>query len=152
MIPMMRWAETVNGVTVRLAVGGSPVKIDFEEQMVRCRGEKFAMDLRLFGKIDAKECTCVSKSGEAFVQLEKAVPGFWKQLVCAKNADELKARIKVDWEMWQDEDDEEDDDAEFGRKKIDFSDLPVNEELEDNACEEKTPDVSQKNIYGFQSM
>jgi hypothetical protein len=135
--------------TETMEVGDVPVNVWWTDECLMCEGGVFGMTLPLFGRIAVQATNWERKGSVICVSLCKVAPGFWKQLVRAEEADNFKARLKVDWELWLDENgDDEDDDESTGLKKIDFSDLPSSSRV---AADEEEAQSDSESVDGFET-
>lgn len=78
---------------------------------------KYALDLQLFGEVDASACAVQATARHAvFKVVKKAAGPYWERLLkeAGKNV-----HMAIDWDHWKDEDEE--DDFAFGSQFNDTS-------------------------------
>lgn len=111
--PEIMWAQRSDKVylTVELLDAKSPeVKLQPEGRFsfaatVGTNNQKFEVDLELFGAIDVENSTVNKGQRHTALVLEKAEKGWWSRLLKAEG--KAPKFIKVDWNKWVDEDEED---------------------------------------------
>jgi len=119
LVPEFKWAENHENIFLTIDLSDAKdVKVDMQEDGLTFRasaqGKEFALDLKLKKKIDAAKSTFSVKGRDVKCLLVKAEAdqGWWNGLLADKNA--YKGRVKIDWDLWRDEDDvDEKDTSDF---------------------------------------
>lgn len=119
LIPTSKWAENDDTIFLTIEVPDAKnTTITFTDDSVVYRSDqgdkKYALDFKLFKKIDPSTSKYAAKSRAAEIVLKKATDsqGWWNRLLEDKNA--YKGRIQIDWDLWHDEDEEEEKAAPQG--------------------------------------
>jgi len=120
-VPEFKWAENKDKIFLTLEVQDvKDVKVDMKEDRVTFSGKgsgdkEYAVDLKLKKKINPEKSSYAAKGRDLQFLLHKAEDseGWWNALVADKNA--YRGRMKIDWDLWRDEDEEEEKDiGDFG--------------------------------------
>jgi hypothetical protein len=128
--PEILWAQRSDKVflTVELLDAKSPdVKLEPEGRFsfaatVGANNQKFEVDLELFGAIDVEKSTVSKGQRHTVLVLVKKEQGWWSRLLKAEG--KAPKFVKVDWNKWVDEDEEDEPQAMGGMGGMpDFSSL-----------------------------
>ncbi|KAH9330937.1 hypothetical protein KI387_003045, partial [Taxus chinensis] len=97
-------------------------------------GEPFEFELELFGKINPEDSKVNIGLRNIFCALHKTEKGWWKRLL---SADEKPAPyIKVDWNKWCDEDEEESSKLDTFNLD-DMDDISKSEDINDDMSDDE---------------
>ncbi|XP_057445874.1 co-chaperone protein p23-2 [Lotus japonicus] len=125
--PEVLWAQRSDKVYLTVALP------DAKDVSVKCephglfsfsasgvQHEPYSFSLELYGSIEPEGCKIKAGLRNILCSVQKGQKGWWKRLL--KSEDKPAPYLKVDWNRWCDEDDEEsasdlasDDDAPFGQ-------------------------------------
>jgi len=120
-IPPFRWAENDKEVWVTIEIPtAKSTKLDLTESTLDFAAtednKEYKLAFPLKGKIDAAASSFAVKDRAVEIRLVKAEEeqGWWNKLT--PDAAKYKQHMKVDWDLWADEDDEADKapTADFG--------------------------------------
>ncbi|TKY46328.1 cytosolic prostaglandin-E synthase [Spatholobus suberectus] len=123
--PEVLWAQRSDKVYLTVALP------DAKDVTVKCepqglfsfsasgvQDESYSFSLELYGSIEPEGCKTKSGLRNILCSIQKGEKGWWKRLL--KSEEKPAPYLKVDWNRWCDEDDEEstsdlvsDDDARF---------------------------------------
>jgi len=119
LIPAFKWAENADQIFLTIEVPSTAKSVleltDENLKYSAAEGPKsFALDLKFLKKIDAATSTWAAKGRNVEVLLKKSeeTKGWWNQFLQDKNA--YKGRVKIDWDLWHDEDEEKEMPNQFG--------------------------------------
>lgn len=121
-IPPFRWAENATELWVTIEIPtAKSTKLDLTESSLSFtaneQGKEFKLEFPLKDKIDASASAFAVKDRGVEIRLVKAesAQGWWNKLT--PDAAKFKQHMKVDWDLWADEDDEGEKapDADFGQ-------------------------------------
>lgn len=111
LIPPFKWAEREDRLFVTIELNDLPsstdIKINEESVAFNAEkdGKKFELNLVLNGKINKDKSTFAVRPRSVELLLIKDSEGYWNRLLKDKNA--YKVQCKIDWDLWKDEDDDE---------------------------------------------
>ncbi|XP_050235488.1 co-chaperone protein p23-2 [Mercurialis annua] len=115
--PEVLWAQRSNKVYLTIALPDAKnvsVKCEadglFSFSAVGIHGESFDFTLQLYGPVNSEKCRSRIGLRNIICSVRKQDKGWWKRLL--KTEEKPAPYIKVDWNKWCDEDDEESD-ADF---------------------------------------
>ncbi|GAB2235463.1 hypothetical protein Droror1_Dr00025888 [Drosera rotundifolia] len=110
--PEVLWAQRSNKVYLTIALpDAKDVSVKCEPQGLFCfsgtgvQGDKYDCKLELYGQIVSEGCKTTIGLRNILCSVQKEQKGWWKRLL--KSEEKPPAYIKVDWNKWCDEDDEE---------------------------------------------
>ena len=118
-IPSFKWAEDSERVylTVELQ-SATDVSVDLQPTRFTFKAKSdshvYGLDFELPKAIEPSKSTWSVKGRQVEVLLVKAddAQGFWQQLLKDKSL--YKGRVKIDWDLWRDEDEEKAVPDDFG--------------------------------------
>ncbi|KAL9263591.1 Co-chaperone protein p23-2-like protein [Drosera capensis] len=130
------WAQHSNKVYLTIALpDAKDVSVKCEPQGLFCfsgtgvQGDKYDCKLELYGQIVPEGCKTTIRLRNILCSVQKVQKGWWKRLL--KSEEKPPAYIKVDWNKWCDEDDEELN-SDLGFDDNDATFTGVEESDEDN--------------------
>lgn len=119
LIPTSKWAENEDHIFLTIEVPDSKnTSVTLTEDSLVYRSEQgdktYALDFKLSKKIDPSLSKWAAKSRSTEVVLIKSSDslGWWNRLLADKNA--YKGRVQIDWDLWRDEDEEDEKAAPQG--------------------------------------
>jgi len=120
--PSFRWAEDANHIFLTIEVeSATDVVIKLDTQHLRFEGRKdgdnktqYLLDFELAKKIQADKSSWSVKGRQVEIVLVKAddSDGYWHGILADKN--QYRGRVKIDWNLWRDEDEEKGLPEDFG--------------------------------------
>jgi len=120
LIPALKWAENADQIFLTIEVPSSAKStLDMTEDTLKysaVEGTKtWSLDMKFLKKIDSSTSTWAAKARNVEVLIKKTeeTKGWWNQLLADKNA--YKGRVKIDWDLWHDEDEEKEMPNQFGQ-------------------------------------
>lgn len=119
--PSCKWAERDDKVILTVDVRNVPkdAKIALKDNVVSVEYGEIKAEIKLFKDVITEESSwAVTPRGIVF-QLKKKEKGYWNRLIEGK----APAWIKVDWDLWRDEDESEDEEKDDPMAGMDFSNM-----------------------------
>jgi hypothetical protein len=122
-VPAFKWAENENDVFITIEVSDvKDGKVELKKKHLKFTGTSgtpkvtWLIDFELAGDIDDSKSTSAIKQRQVEILLKKDKEGFWKSLTSSADKNKYKGRLKADWDLWRDEDDDEEKKAapDFG--------------------------------------
>ena len=125
LIPDFVWAQDSKCVIITIQFGGfiaqrkqHPCHAAFygtrvsltkqREYLHDCKGERYSLNLYLQQEILPDQSYCIESGRKIQLMLKKRAVGFWKHVLTKECFDSYKNKIKPDYELWVDGDDEDD--------------------------------------------
>ena len=117
--PAFKWAEDNERIFLTIELqSAADVQVQLQPSHFTFKAKQgndtFALDFELPKKIDTSKSTWSVKGRQVEILLVKAEEdeGYWHQLLKDKN--QYKGRVKIDWDLWRDEDEEKAIPDDFG--------------------------------------
>lgn len=153
----VKWAQRKETLLVTIeVVDATGVSVTCEDRAIRVTGhgvrktgsppEDFAVTLNLNGPL-ASAGHSFSVLGQGVqIQARKATPGHWDK-ICAEASKALRTWLSVDWGLWKDEDEENDNEklnfaaggyGDLGNM-VNFSSTPRNTVADEDDTDERPP-------------
>jgi len=117
--PSFKWAEDNERIFLTIELqSATDVQIQFQPTHLTFKAKQgndtYALDFELPKKINTDKSTWSVKGRQVEVVLVKADEdeGYWHALLKDKN--QYKGRVKIDWDLWRDEDEEKALPDDFG--------------------------------------
>ena len=119
--PSFKWAEDAERIFLTIELqSATDVQIKFEPSHLTFTAKQgtstdtYTLDFELPKKINTEQSTYSVKGRQVEVVLVKADEdeGYWHALLKDKN--QYKGRVKIDWDLWRDEDEEKALPDDFG--------------------------------------
>jgi len=106
LVPEFRWAENDEKVFLTIEVSDAKdVKVSITTDAFSFSGKNYKLDFKFKKSVNAEKSSYAVRDRGVEVLLVKAEPGFWLHLLADKNL--YKNRVKIDWDLWKDEDDDD---------------------------------------------
>lgn len=123
--PLVKWAQTSDKIYVTVELpDANDVKLKLEPEgkfifSAVKDGNPYEIDIELLDKVDVKESKYNIGMRHIVYVIQKAEKKWWSRLI--KQEGKPPAFLKVDWDKWVDEDEENEKSFDFG--DMDFSKL-----------------------------
>jgi CS domain len=119
--PSFRWAEDASHIFLTIEVESAvdvAIKLDESHLSFRCKktgdSSTYVLEFELPNKINTDKSSWSVKGRQVEIVLVKAedAEGYWHGVLKDKN--QYKGRVKIDWDLWRDEDEEKALPEDFG--------------------------------------
>ncbi|KAG5055872.1 hypothetical protein AAZX31_03G193700 [Glycine max] len=125
--PEVKWAQRLDKVYITVQLADSKnAKVDLTPDGIftfsgsaGAEDHQYELKLELFDKVNVEESKINVGERSIFIVVQKAEDGWWKRLL--RGEGKTPHYVKVDWDKWVDEDEDEGNTGEVDLGGMDFS-------------------------------